>query len=141
MPIPNLGANTLYLSLGFGGRGVAGANGGNGISSYVTVYPNTTATHCIAFANSGNGGAVGTATAGGAGGTGGGGLSTSTTMPLGWGSLVALRQGVAGTAGGFAAAGVATTAVAVSGYAYPGTGGGGLPAAGVAGFEIGRAHV
>jgi hypothetical protein len=58
-------------------------------------------------------------------------------MPLGWGSLVNARSGVGGTAGGFAAAGTSTTTVAITGLAYPGTGGGGLPAAGNAGTNGG----
>jgi hypothetical protein len=89
--------NGLSILVGAGGTAT-----GNGVGSYVSILPNTTARNVLIVANGGTGGGTGT---GGAGGGAGGGGS-ATTAPNARLSACGFFYTVAGAAGG---AGDATT--------------------------------
>jgi hypothetical protein len=128
----------LYVQVGAGGQGVASGGGtaGSGVLSYVTVYPNTTASNtlCISGAAAAVGGGTGTAAAVGAAGTAGT-VAVIGSMPLsGYGcyNLIAGQIGVAGGAVAGAvgtAQSIPTTSVITTG----GSGGAGTTAADFAG--------
>lgn len=122
----------LHVSVGFGGS----APGVLGVASRVSVYPDATANNCVALANPGNGGAsaIG-ATAGTAGAAGA--IATIATMPLGGLGQLQLIAGQAGIIGGTTVSGAALTLPVTGLLVTGGTGGGGLPAAGVAGTSGG----
>ena len=65
--------DVLYISVGVGGAGSTGSTvaGSNGIVSYISIDPSTTANNLLAIASAGGGGGAGTAAAGGALGTAG----------------------------------------------------------------------
>lgn len=119
----------FYVSCG--NRGGAG----NGIASYVSIRPNTTANHVIAIANGGGaGGNASGATAGAAGSAGA--VATAATMPLGFNFAFVLagQAGIiGGTTGNSAALTLPVTGLLVTG----GTGGAGLGAGGANGGSSG----
>ena len=122
--------HTLYVSVGEGGLGGTGA-GTNGVGTYISIAPSTTANYCLAIALGGGlGGAASGATAGAAGGAGG--QVTIAQAPLAslgvfsvFVNAVVSLAGQAGIIGGTAAAlTLPVTGIVTTG----GTGGGGLPA-------------
>jgi hypothetical protein len=118
--------STLFLSIGYGGAAATA-----GIASRISVFPNTTANHCLAIANAG--GAGGSPTTGnGAGGTAGG-VATIATMPLATLGFFTFLAGQGGSQGNAATAGAALTIPTTGLVVTGGTGGGGLPAGSVAG--------
>ena len=116
--------DTLYISLG-------NPSTGAGIASIVAIYPSILAGYAVAYAAGGGGGGNGSAGTGGAAGAAGT-AAGQTTMPLGWGFGFSVA-GSTGIAGGGSGAGAALTLPLTGNLAVAGTGGGGLPAAGVAG--------
>jgi hypothetical protein len=120
----------LFISVAIGSNGA-------GIASYVCIEPDSTANSVVGYAN---GGAVGGNAAGASAGAlgGGSGVSVVAQMPFGWPfvqSVIAGQNGVAGGTTGNAA----NLTYPVTGFrGSGGTGGGGLPAAGVAGTNGGK---
>ena len=116
MPL-HLLPDTLYIWLFASGT----------VGSRVSIYPDTTTQHCVAFANPGGaGGNASGATAGAAGAAGA--APTAANMPLGW-SFAKAIIGNAGTIGGTTGA-VGVLTIPVSGLIVTaGTGGAGLGAA------------
>ena len=128
MPLALL-PNRLYIS-------VSNAKTGAGVASYVSTQPNTTANHVLVLAQGGGaGGSASGATAGTAGSAGS--IATAVTMPLGWAFSKRVIIGHAGTAGGVAVNAANLTVPATGVRVTGGTGGGGLPAAAVAGTNGG----
>lgn len=126
----------LYIQVGAGGQGVSAGNGGTGVLSYVTVFPNNAALNTLVVSGNAGaaGGTTGTGAAVGAAGAAGT-LATIANMPLaglGHFDLIAGQIGVAGGAVAGAngtAQALPTTAVLTTG----GTGGAGTTAADFAG--------
>jgi hypothetical protein len=107
----------LFLSIGHGG-----ATATAGITSRVSVFPDTTANHTLALANPGSGGTSSTSTTGGALG-GAGSIATIATMPLAGLGQFQLLVGQDGATGGGAAGGSVT--LPITGLVVTGGAGGG----------------
>jgi len=120
--------DVLFLSLAYGGSAVA---------SYVSFDRSTTAQSVLAIANGGgNGGNAAGATAGAAGAAGA--IATIATMCRAGAGMFTLLAGQAGIIGGTTVAGAAQTAPTTGLFIAGGTGGGGLPAAALAGTAGGN---
>ena len=121
---------TLYVSVGLSIVTAAG------IATRIAAFPDTTANNCIALANGGGAGGNAAGATAGAAGTGGT-IASLGTMPLGGAGVPSFIVGQAGIIGGVAVSGsnlnIPVTGLLVTG----GTGGGGLPAAAVAGTNGG----
>jgi hypothetical protein len=100
----------LYIQTGLGGGGgVTGVrNGDNGGSTYVTVYPDTTADNVVVYAAGGSGANNGQSDGSGAAGAGGA-VPTLANMPVGGASVYNLLGGQAGAAGGSYLGGAGTS--------------------------------
>jgi hypothetical protein len=121
--------DVLYFSGGSAGTGTT-------IHSYLSIRPNTTANHTLAYAGGGgNGGNASGATGGTAGAAGG--AATAALMPLGWSYPQLALGGQAGIAGGTTGSANTLTLPVTGLYVTGGTGGGGLPGAGVSGTNGG----
>ena len=122
----------LYASVGFGG---VPSNVGGQVSR-LAIAPDSSAQNTIALANGGNGGgSAAGATAGSAGSAGA--AATIFVMPLAGLGTFSFLQSAVGIIGGVAVAG-ANAALPVTGaFMTGGAGGGGLPAAGIAGTNGG----
>jgi hypothetical protein len=137
-----IGANSTAAGGGGGGSGgqtsvmIPAALLPDFLHVSVSVYPDTIANNCVAFANQGNPGSSAT---GATAGTGANATSAATIaqMPLGGLGQVQQLVGQAGIAGGIAVAGAALTLPVTGLLVTGGTGGGGLPAAGVVGTNGG----
>lgn len=129
MPIIFL-QDELFVSVGSGG-----ASNAAGIDSRVSVYPDTSASTCIALANHGNAGGNGSGASGGGGG-GNGGAATASSIILG-NSFAITTAGQAGVAGGGTGVGSTVTMPVTGLLCMGGAGGGGLPAAAAAGSNGG----
>jgi len=128
----------LYIQVGAGGAGVGSGGGtaGSGILSYVTIYPNTSASNTIAISGNATaaGGGTGTGAAVGALGAAGT-IPLIASMPLAGLGHFDLIAGQAGVAGGAVAGGngtaqiIPTTSILCTG----GSGGAGTTSADFAG--------
>lgn len=127
--------DTLYVSPGIGAPGGQGSSGGSGGVTYVNVFPDKNSVNGLVVALNGSGGTNG------ASGTGAGGAgpvsSLSSWMSMGGRGSFTPLAGQAGATGVTTTLGnsisVPTTGLMVTG----GAGGGGVPAAGVAGTNGG----
>lgn len=120
----------LFVSVGYGG----GSNA-SGIGSRVSATPDTNSSSCLAIANPGAAGGNGSGGTGGGGGAAGGVVSAN-AMYLGW-PFSNVLAGQGGSNGGAAVEGITVTMPATGLFCMGGCGGGGLPAAGVAGKDGG----
>lgn len=128
--------DVLYVQVGAGGNGVSTGTAGSGVLSYVSVFPNTTASNIIAIsgAAAAAGGTTGTGAAVGAAGAAGT-IAVIASMPLAGIGQYQMIAGQIGVAGGAVAGaiGTAQTIPTTSVITTGGSGGAGTTSADFAG--------